>query len=38
MEELIEEQKKLEKINDTIMKHEIIKRLNIKEIESEMKP
>ena len=35
-EELLEEQKKLEKINNKIKKHEIIERINIKEIESEI--
>ena len=36
LEELSEEQKKLKKINKKIEKHEIIGRINIKEIESEI--
>ena len=36
MKELLEEQKKIEKINYKIMKHEIIEKLNIKEIMSEI--
>ena len=36
IEELIEEQKEPEKKNGKIMKHEIIERLNIKQIESEI--
>ena len=36
LEELLEEHKKLEKINQKIEKHEIIKRINIKEIELEI--
>ena len=35
-EELLEENKKLEKINQKIEKHEIIEIINIKEIESEI--
>ena len=34
IKELLIEQKKLEKINDKVMKHEIIERLNIKELDS----
>ena len=36
LEELSEEQKKLKKINKKIEKHEIIGRINIKKIESEI--
>ena len=37
LEELLEEQKKkLEKINNKIKKHEVIEKINIKEIESEI--
>ena len=36
LDELLEENKKLEKINKKIEKHEIIERINIKEIESEI--
>ena len=36
LEELLEEHKKLEKINQKIEKHDIIERINIKEIESEI--
>ena len=33
---MLEEQEKLEKINNKIKKHEMIERINIKEIESEI--
>ena len=36
LKELLEEYKKLEKINQKIEKHEIIERINIQETESEI--
>ena len=36
LDEILEEQKKVEKINKKIKKHEIIQRLKIKEIEPKM--
>ena len=36
LENLLEEHKKLEKINKIVEKHEIIERINIKEIVSEI--